>query len=184
MRWQGAAIGLALGLLLGAFVGAVFSEPIRRIAFGPSPTPAVDVHAFDALNRAATATEQSLGVGINFQGLSERVQTLATELALAASAARTDREREMIAEYGHALEDYRDSLNVWDRSIQQGAKSVFLPPGMINKYQIPTGYSSTSSDGATIYPVEFVNQQIWIAASAHLRAARLLAIAASVPNPP
>jgi hypothetical protein len=87
---------------------------------GSSCSPRFDRTKFEPTYRATKAIESAIEVGVTYPKLSELTQALATEIAIATEAAKTEGEKELASAYAAALLPLKDSLAVWTLRIKHG----------------------------------------------------------------
>ena len=108
--------------------------------------------SYEGLNRAATALQSAIGVGVNYNQYGVFVQQLATEVSLLRQGAKDKRELEAMLLLESGIDAYRDASSWWDASIrfyaQRDNELAFawgLPLGLAgaewlaNKYRMPIG---------------------------------------------
>jgi hypothetical protein len=118
-------------------------------------------------------------VGVTFRDFNQRIQDLATELALAIDKVHTEQEAGILLNYTEALNEYRESQRLWSSSIESDENFMFVSADIIAKYEVPDSeiHMRTSPYGGTPYKtyyVDGVNQRIWASAGKKLDEARRL----------
>lgn len=83
----------------------------------PGPTPQ---ERFAPLARAVIQIQQATAVGVSMVAFADDVRTLATEVEVATSLAKTDAERALCGQAKRTLTPYADSLALWQRKIDRG----------------------------------------------------------------
>jgi len=140
----------------------------------------IDVTKFDAVYRAAKATEAAANVGVNYQEFGKLVQNLATEVSIAKDRASTPDESNLVSMYAGVLDSYKDSLAIWKAKIDLAGKD-FPFKGAIpcvgeiatiaSKYELPP--IEWPAGGIPLIPDECL-QYLWVSASDRLNAANSL----------
>lgn len=185
MRGQGIALGLVVGGAVGLVAGIRFKDPLLSAVSGPLPTPtivAVNLTTLEAVIRAATTLQQSLAVGVTLAGLGERLQGLATEIALASNAIQTEQERDILRQFFEAQETYRQGYDLWRESVERDKEFLFISPDIVARYGIPESMSTVGSPDvpelgrrfpelSRRFEVNKVNQFLWTLAGHRVSAA-------------
>jgi len=95
---------------------------------------------FSAVYRSVKTTQAALQVGVNYNGLGELIQKMATEISIVEDKAKSKEDKEILNEYRKITNMYKDSLKAWGIAIFQRSDSKHLP------YDLPEGWLYINDD--------------------------------------
>ena len=91
------------GTLQGATVASAAAGTPTAVAVAVAVAPAIDPKTFDGVYRAGHAMKSATGLGVNQTRYRELLQAFDGEVSIAREKAVNDKERQLAATYGKAL---------------------------------------------------------------------------------